>query len=921
MRPIKLVMSAFGPYAKRQELALDKLGTSGIYLITGDTGAGKTSVFDAITFALFGEASGSGRESNMFRSKYASPSDPTEVELTFEYGGETYFIKRNPEYERPKSRGEGVTSVKANAELHYPDGRVVTKLKDVNRAVGELLGVDREQFSQIAMIAQGEFLKLLLSTTDERKKIFRRLFATQRFSALQERLKTETSELRLQCDASRASIAQYIGGIACGGDSQFLEEAESAKAGDMPLGEVLNLLKRLIELDEKAEKSASEQIDECEKTLAELTRILTKAEEQKRSEESAKKSREELSVQLPRLELLRNNLSEQERRLPQAKLLSETASSIKAELPNYAELDKKKVFSAAAAIEIERADFELSEKNAEIDTVRGEISALKKEQENLDGAGEEFAALAAKTDDIRRREKALAELKNILSELEAAEKNVRHAQGNYLEKSRAAAEKKDIYNVKHKAYLDEQAGIIAQTLAEGKPCPVCGSTEHPHAAKLSENAPTKAQLDEFKAESENAEREMTAASSAAAEAKAAYESRKDIALKSMREQLSIDNFDGAAQVISKKETEISEQLGEAAAQMKISEEKLKRRAALAKIVPEKEAEEDALTAAVAELSEKIARLSAEKKSADEHIAELSAKLRFDARSQAEIETARLLGEAAAIESAHRRALDEYSECDKLVAGLNAAVAEAEKNLSEKFDVDISDLQSRAEEISAEKKQLSAEKQAVLTRLAVNSAALKNISEKAAQAAETEARLAWVKSLSDTANGSIGGKEKIMLETFVQMTYFDRIISRANTRLMVMTGGQYELKRRRSAENNRSQSGLELDVIDHYNGTERSVKTLSGGESFKASLSLALGLSDEIQSSAGGIRLDTMFVDEGFGSLDEDSLDQAIRALAGLSEGSRLVGIISHVGELKRKIDKQIIVKKNGAEGSTAEIMA
>lgn len=921
MRPIKLVMSAFGPYAKRQELALDKLGTSGIYLITGDTGAGKTSVFDAITFALFGEASGSGRESNMFRSKYASPSDPTEVELTFEYGGETYFIKRNPEYERPKSRGEGVTSVKANAELHYPDGRVVTKLKDVNRAVGELLGVDREQFSQIAMIAQGEFLKLLLSTTDERKKIFRRLFATQRFSALQERLKTETSELRLQCDASSASIAQYIGGIACGGDSQFLEEAESAKAGDMPLGEVLNLLKRLIELDEKAEKSASEQIDECEKTLAELTRILTKAEEQKRSEESAEKSREELSVQLPRLELLRNNLSEQERRLPQAKLLNETASAIKAELPNYVELDKKKVFSAAAAIEIERADFELSEKNAEIDAVRGEISALKKEQENLDGAGEEFAALAAKTDDIQRREKALAELKNILSELEAAKKNVRHAQENYLEKSRAAAEKKDIYDVKHKAYLDEQAGIIAQTLAEGKPCPVCGSTEHPHAAKLSENAPTKAQLDEFKAESEIGEREMTAASSSAAEAKAAYESRKDIALKSMREQLSTDNFDGAAQVISKKETEISEQLGEAAVQMKISEEKLKRRAALAKIVPEKEAEEDELTAAVAELSEKIAWLSAEKKSADEHIAELSAKLRFDARSQAEIETARLLGEAAAIESAHRRALDEYSECDKLVAGLNAAVAEAEKNLSEKFDVDISDLQSRAEKISAEKKQLSAEKQAVLTRLAVNSAALKNISEKAAQAAETEARLAWVKSLSDTANGSIGGKEKIMLETFVQMTYFDRIISRANTRLMVMTGGQYELKRRRSAENNRSQSGLELDVIDHYNGTERSVKTLSGGESFKASLSLALGLSDEIQSSAGGIRLDTMFVDEGFGSLDEDSLDQAIRALAGLSEGSRLVGIISHVSELKQKIDKQIIVKKNGAEGSTAEIMA
>lgn len=919
MRPIKLVMTAFGPYAERQELMLDDLGTSGIYLITGDTGAGKTSIFDAITFALFGEASGSGRESNMFRSKYAAPSEPTEVELTFGYGGEVYRIKRNPEYERPKSRGEGTTAVKANAELYFPDGRVVTKLKDVNRAVGELLGVDREQFSQIAMIAQGEFLRLLLSTTDERKKIFRKLFATQRFSALQDKLKEETADLKLRCDALHASIARYIGGIACGEESGLCEETENAKSGNMPLGEVRGLIERLIEFDENAERSLSAQIDGCEKELEELTRVLTKAEEQKKSEESAKKTRAELSVQLPRLEMLRNELSEQEKLLFRAKSLTEAAAEIRAELPNYTELDKKNAFSAAAEIEIERADTERSEKNTEIEDKRAEIAGLKGEQEQLAKVGEESAALAGKKADIERQKNALSELKKTLSELERAEDGVRRAQEDYITRSRAAAEKKAIYEEKHKAYLDEQAGIIAQTLSEGKPCPVCGSTAHPHPAKLSESAPTKAQLDKFKAESEKAEGEMTLASSAAGEAKAAYEAKKAIAEKAMREQLSVSDLDAAAERLSEKEAEISEQLTETAQLMDILEEKLKRRALLGKIIPEKEAEERALTAAVSELSEKIVRLSAEKKGADERIGELSEKLKFAAKSQAESEIARLTGEAAAIESAYRRALDEYGKCDKLVVGLNAALSEAEKNLTEKISADISELQSRAAEISAEKKLLSDKKQAAAVRLTVNSDALKNIAENAAQTEKTEARLAWVKSLSDTANGSIGGKEKIMLETFVQMTYFDRIISRANARLMVMTGGQYELKRRGSAENNRSQSGLELDVIDHYNGTERSVKTLSGGESFKASLSLALGLSDEIQSSAGGIRLDTMFVDEGFGSLDEDSLDQAIRALTGLAEGSRLVGIISHVAELKQKIDRQIVVKKNGAEGSTAEI--
>ena len=235
-------------------------------------------------------------------------------------------------------------------------------------------------------------------------------------------------------------------------------------------------------------------------------------------------------------------------------------------------------------------------------------------------------------------------------------------------------------------------------------------------------------------------------------------------------------------------------------------------------------------------------------------------------------------------------------------------------------VDVQAVLAAQAEADQQKAAWQAQKNEIGDRLAVNGPILENLRPQISKMEETEKRLQCVQALSDTANGRLSGKEKIMLETYIQMTFFDRIIRRANVRLMVMSGGQYELKRRVNAENNRSQAGLELDVIDHYNGSERSVKTLSGGESFKASLALALGLSDEIQSSAGGIRLDTMFVDEGFGSLDEESLEQAVNALVGLTQGNRLVGIISHVSELKNRIDKQIVVTKEKSGGSKAEIL-
>lgn len=316
MRPIKLTMSAFGPYASKTVLDLDKLGTSGLYLITGDTGAGKTTIFDAITFALYGEASGDNRESTMFRSKYANAEIPTEVELAFQYAGKEYYIKRNPEYERPKTRGEGFTTEKANAELHYPDGRVVTKLREVDRAVEEIMGIDRNQFTQIAMIAQGDFLKLLLASTDDRKKIFQKIFRTRCYYVLQERLKNESGKLGKEYETISASIRQYINGIVCDEDDVLSIKVRIAKAGMCSTEDTLELLSTLIANDKEEEEKLDDEQKNIGKSLEEITAILTNHETWSKARKSLEKSKSDLSEAIVTLEMLKTNLQSEEANKP-----------------------------------------------------------------------------------------------------------------------------------------------------------------------------------------------------------------------------------------------------------------------------------------------------------------------------------------------------------------------------------------------------------------------------------------------------------------------------------------------------------------------------------------------------------------------------------------------------------------------------
>ncbi|MBP3401484.1 MAG: SMC family ATPase [Clostridia bacterium] len=920
MRPIKLTMSAFGPYASKTVLELDKLGTSGLYLITGDTGAGKTTIFDAITFALYGEASGDNRESTMFRSKYANADTPTEVELTFVYAGKEYYIKRNPEYERPKTRGEGFTTEKANAELHYPDGRVVTKLREVDRAVEEIMGIDRNQFTQIAMIAQGDFLKLLLASTDDRKRIFQKIFRTRCYYVLQERLKSESGKLGREYDNISASIRQYINGIVCDEDDVLSIKVRNAKSGMCSIEETLELLSTLIGNDKIEEEKLDEEQKGISKSLDEITVTLTNHKTWSKARKSLEKSNSDLSEAIETLEMLKTNLQSEEANKPKVEDIRNQIVAIEAELPEYQELDAKIKERDTLQKGTDKLSKKITEQKENLESLKKELEVLSGERKTLEKADKDKSELEAKKQKEEDKRKAVKEIAKELKALEKLEKQLKKDQEEYSGLSNTIQQKDKEYQRLFKLYLDEQAGIIAETLADGIPCPVCGSTTHPIKAVKSENAPTKEKLEESKTAYESAQVEARKASEKAAKAKGQADEKRNAVLAMLTEMFGNVTIDDAGGLIKDKIAEISASLENLQNDIAAQQDKIDRRVEIDELLPKRKTEGEDLSALISENEKTISGNGATITALKTRIEELAHKLKYESEKKAKCSKKNLQDEQKKLEDAYADAEKAVNLQNEKIAGFKAAIKEAENTLSDVKEIDEDSVKAKQKELKAQNSEIDKKKKVINARKSANESAEKEIRAKAADVLAVEAKWSWVKALSNTANGNISGKEKVMLETYIQMTYFDRIIARANTRFMVMSGGQYELKRRKEAENNRSQSGLELDVIDHYNGTERSVKTLSGGESFKASLSLALGLSDEIQSSAGGIKLDTMFVDEGFGSLDDESLDQAMRALQNLTEGNRLVGIISHVTELKERIDKQIVVTKEKTGGSNIKLL-
>ena len=1176
MRPIRLTISAFGPYAHCQVLDLDRLGQKGIYLITGDTGAGKTTIFDAVTFALYGEASGDHRDAGMFRSKYAEAETPTFVELEFSYREQTYRVRRSPEYQRPKARGQGFTLQKAEAQLTMPDGAVLGKPREVDAAIRDIMGIDRNQFLQIAMIAQGDFLKLLLAPTEDRKRIFRKIFKTDLYQRLQEDLKRESGALRDRCTAARQSVDQYIAGIQCDENDPCYSALQEARAGAVPASRAVETIEDLLIRDRAVSQALGQDMERLDETLKTIHTNLEKCAETAARRQSLEDLERKLTEDTALLEAAEETLKTRQAEKPMQENLTQKITLLEAELPRYQQWEQRKAETRALEKEQSAGQKTLEEKHDALQEQKTALQQQKQELAALSCVGEEAAKLASRQKDTKLRQQTLSscltqkqalltlrqeqnraqeafaactsrqpemdalqrniallkaelpaydellakqsaakeaekayrltvqtleaekqkasrleaqlnkwkqELSSLLDapakreQLLARRKEVQHHQQSLCltrdaivnwkaltstlrEKQRifqTAAETaraaREFYDRSSDAFLAEQAGILAQELSEGVPCRVCGATHHPNPACKSDKAPTQSQLNAARSRAEQAreaaqlsseecaglkakqeamesdirvrlqelglsgktdmaplmeedrrmllaldrdiqaedekllrkqaldtaipekEQQFAAASARAAELESrsaaqqaarealmqqiaqqkvrlSRESRKaaEEALSAMESQLAAmqsnletartelqqlrQSVAAAQSVLTQTEARLGEDARDAEARLtavtaelreleeraEAARRNLARKEAVEKALPLQEQQVDTLTREIGELEKKLSSMDALLISQKQQNASLAAQLQYPSQLEARSALAAQKEQLTKLKSDLENAEKAYSRQKETVIRLHSAREQLKQQLEAAPKLDWEAEKRNQAETQTLRQQHMVRKQAADARIAANAPALASIRKRQQELDSLEERYAWVRSLSNTANGNIPGREKVMLETYVQMTCFDRIIARANLRLTAMTGGQYQLKRRTEADNNKSQSGLELDVIDHYNGTERSVNTLSGGESFKASLALALGLSDVIQSSSGGVKLDTMFVDEGFGSLDEESLNQAVKALVSLTEGNRLVGIISHVADLKERIDRQIVVTKDKSDGSHAEII-
>lgn len=913
MRPIRIEMSAFGPYAGKQTVEMDRLGTSGIYLITGDTGAGKTTIFDAIVFALYGTASSDRRSGDMLRSRYAEPDTPTEVKLVFAYRNKEYEIRRNPTYQRPKLRGEGMTQENASAELRLPGGEILTRTGEVDEKIREILGMTRDQFMQIAMIAQGDFLKLLLAKTEERRKIFSSIFRTGRYARLEERLKQEARQARKTYDdlvreigfeQERARLPEgtdrsglrdeeYLQAI-----EKFRDEAgkrleEGEKKQELLRGELDVLAARILAAEEQEKRKKA-----LEETRQQQTKLQAAAEQRKQELEAARSREPEAKAKEARLHVEQDRLQQYDR-----------LEELKRE---KTEAEKKQVSDEAARKKLEEARKVLTQ---QIQDCRQKI----KEKEALAGKA---AALSGEKERLRSQGAEYNELKTLLEAYEEASEKWNRAAAIYKAACGREQEFGESYRRQHRAFLDDQAGILAAELAEDQPCPVCGSLHHPSPAMKTDDAPTRETVEQSQKRWEESKTAMDEAGRKAA----ALRGTRDSSLQHMEEKAKGLNM--PTEPVTLKETLMEEQkrfrskwkevtealaASEAAAEAKVVlEEKLET------LQRKQEDDEEAyrkLELESARMQEQIENLSA-------NYSDLKETLPYPDREAARKAVSLLDREIREIREAVKSAEENEKAVARRIQEAEGRMGELQKQIRESESAEsmtAAELLENQKEKKEEQLRLQAEAKEDNLIWETNSAAAGRIRKLNGEREQAERKYSLLQNLADTANGNLSGKQRIQLETYVQQQLFDRILVRANTRFRVMSGGQYDLVRRKEYQKNQ-QSGLDLDVVDHYNGTTRSVSTLSGGESFMASLSLALGLSDEIQESAGGVQLDALFVDEGFGSLDEETLDQAMKAIQALAEdGGRIVGIISHVTELQNRIDRQLLVRKMKSGGSTAAI--
>ncbi len=912
MKPINLDICGFGPFAESIKIDFSKLGSTGLYLITGDTGAGKTTIFDAITFSLFGEASGEAKDDSMLRCKFSAEDIPTYVEMEFSYHSNHYKIKRSPRYFRPSKRKNGeLVEQKANAVFTTPS-KVYEGVAECNAAIESLIGLNKDQFCQIAMIAQGDFLKLLFASTKERMEIFRKLFKTDKFKALAERLSLVSREAKNDYERVKIELAECLSTVIPPVDSLSKNDFEEVLTkGIVDIKQPEELISGFIKEDEISLKKNREKEETIAKEIEKNSNLQTAAKGYFITLSQINRLTEELKNAQTTLAKISEEVDTLPNRENELTRLIANKAKLEALRPKYEQFDSLKIKLEEALNKLANFEKTLNEHNDILEKNTSLIKELKEKQSDSAKLKEQLHELQLSAHQLTVRIDASKSLSCDFEKYVGLSSDYKQILLDYERTYNEYQEANTLYQQLNKIYLDEQAGVLAQGLKKGVPCPVCGSEEHPHPAMLSGNAPDKEELKKKQNECKILLDAATTKAEKAHSIKGECDTLYAGILKSAKEILPNFDEESIAEKISSELNEVHNKITSLSDEINEIKELIIFAQNAESRLNQAELEQNEIKGKISNINNSISYESANKENLLKQMNELKNELEFQSAEALERGIKELSLRIDNENSNIKNIKDEYAQAEKQVTSLKSSITELNKGIiegeykSDDYYVKIhSELNDRRSVINNLILQIN-------HRLETNKTALNKLNILDEKSLSIQKKYSVIKSLSDTANGNVSGREKLSLETFAQIAYFERILRRANLRLLSMTGGRYELTRNIDAKDYKHQSGLELNVIDHYkNGTVRSVKSLSGGESFKASLALALGLADEVQSSAGGIKLDTMFIDEGFGSLDENSLESAISTLKKLGDSNKLIGIISHVSSLKTAIDRQILVSYN-----------
>ena len=1043
MKPIRLTFSAFGPYAGEETVDFSAF-SDGLYLIAGDTGAGKTTLFDAITFALYGESSGKSRGTTALRSDFAQPDTPTFVRLTFAYHQQEYTVCRSPEYLRKRKKGTGETKQKREATLTGPQGLIATGDRQVTQEIQALLQLTAAQFKQVAMLAQGEFRALLEASSEVRGDILRNLFQTEPCQQIQEALKQRELTQRGARKEAMQQLSQRLQSVQYPEDYPQREQLEGAIAqGDGNLTGALDALEQLLTTERERQSQLQRAIHAQTETL------LKKREERTRLEllNSRLTQRETLRTELTQLQAEAPQYTQLEAQIKQgetilrlvrpaeqewqrqtahqtsiqeeltrrrtvqrtweqeALVLEEQWSAWQAKEPLIAALEEHKRRYEATLPDYDvlaQQDGECTQLEHNKATLTQALTQLQIKSEQLEEETQACSALLTQLDGVEGR------LERLRSETQQAERRLTKSKALFAQEQQLQQQKNALQTQEttyqqalaqwkqarahadqaQAAFLADQAGVLAGQLQDGVPCPVCGSTHHPHPAQPSQQGLSQEETQQLQAQAEAQYQHCTQLATELSTLRGQLQAEQTHLEQEAAELLDDAQEAPLSQALERCQQETTAQLTqlqqnvtETAAQCRQrtqAQEKLEQlqaqRTELEPLLTQQRAEledvqrqysaadarrgetkkrllfptrpevEAAIQAFQQQLDESRKGLEQARQRLDDHrkqmehnrllleakeaelpqVAELCALSRQrleEALTQAGLTEQTLTTEGDTLQEerlqAQRQTLQDYHT---QVQTKTALLTQLAQELNGVEQVELEPLHQTIAELENVIQTLEEQERQIAVRIQSNESIRDACRKGAASLQGAQEDYLRLKELSDTANGELTGRAKITFERYAQGRFFRQIVARANHRLYQMTNGRFQLAMQESAQNNRGKTGLDLDVIDHYTGKRRSVKTLSGGEAFQASLSLALGLSDVVQRRSGGIQLDALFLDEGFGTLDEEALRQAIGTLQRLADGQKMVGIISHVAELKEAIGRKIIVTAT-AQGSTLEIQA